>query len=176
MMTAPLIQLVVMGVSGCGKSTFAKAIARAMQLDWVDGDTLHSPASVAKMQAGVPLEDADRWPWLDRVGHYLSYANPHSSMDEGRVVACSALKRAYRDQIRSKAERVQFVFLDGDRELIRTRVASRHGHFMPANLLDSQLRTLERPTTHESDVLTVNAAHPVAQLVTQVVSALQSTK
>ncbi len=170
------LQLVVMGVSGSGKSTFTKAIARALQLDWVDGDALHSPNSVAKMQAGVALEDVDRWPWLDRVGHYLSFTTAHHSSDQGRVIACSALKRAYRDQIRRKAPHVQFIFLDGDSELIRKRMVSREGHFMQADLLDSQLRTLERPTVQERDVLTVNAAHSVEQLVKQVASALQQPK
>jgi gluconokinase len=176
MSTALPLQLVVMGVSGSGKSTFAKAIGHALHLDWADGDNLHSTQSIAKMQAGVALDDADRWPWLDRVGHYLASPVAQGSLVQGRVIACSALKRAYRDQIRRWVPHVQFVFLDCDSELIRKRMASRAGHFMQADLLDSQLGTLERPTVQESDVLTVNSAHSVDQLLAQVIPVLQKLK
>ncbi len=175
-MSAVPLQLVVMGVSGCGKSTLAQALSKAMQLSLVDGDDLHSERSIAKMQAGIPLEDADRWPWLDRIGGYLSKPLEHGDNHRGRVVACSALKLAYRAQIRRWATDVRFVFLDGDRELIRSRMAARAGHFMQADLLDSQLRTLERPTAQERDVLRVDTAHSVDMLISAVMQALQTDK
>jgi gluconokinase len=173
-MTPAPLQLVVMGVSGCGKSTFARAIGEALQLSMMDGDDLHSNESIIKMKTGVALEDADRWPWLDRIGGYL--AQPLDSDDDkrGRVVACSALKLAYRDQIRRWAGNVRFIFLDGERELIRNRMASRAGHFMQLDLLDSQLRTLERPTDQEHDVLRVDTSRPIDELLSIVIPALQA--
>ncbi len=170
------LQLVVMGVSGCGKSTFTKAISEALHLSMVDGDDLHSPQSVAKMQSGTALEDSDRWPWLDRIGGYLARPLESGSSERGRVVACSALKLAYRAQIRRLAPNVRFIFLDGDSELIRSRMAARAGHFMQAGLLDSQLRTLERPTAQEQDVLKVNTAHTTDELLASVIKALQADK
>jgi gluconokinase len=172
------ILLVVMGVSGCGKSTFAQAISRELSLDFVDGDDLHSPSNVAKMQDGVPLQDEDRWPWLDRVAHYLSGASSSASAEQGagRVVACSALKRVYRDRIRQNSKGVHFVFLDGDRELIRMRMEARQGHFMRLELLDSQLATLERPTADESDVITIHTKQPIEQSLENVIHTLQLSR
>ncbi len=164
--------LVVMGVSGSGKSTFTKAISEALELSSKDGDALHSLESVAKMQAGFALDDADRWPWLDRVALYLAEGEKQNAYERGRVVACSALKRAYRDRIRRSLPRVQFIFLDGDKALIHSRMAARTGHFMQPGLLDSQLRTLERPGVDEHDVITLDAALAIDQLVRQVMSAL----
>lgn len=159
------LQLVVMGVSGCGKSTLAKALSETLSLRLMDGDDLHLPQSIAKMQVGIALEDADRWPWLDRIGQYLAQPLNAESMQHGSVVACSALKLVYRDHIRQQAKNVRFIFLDGDTELIRRRMASRVGHFMQPGLLDSQVRTLERPTAQEHDVLRVNISQPVDELV-----------
>lgn len=176
-MNAPTsFQLVIMGVSGCGKSTFAKAISEALQLSFVDGDDLHSPHSVSKMQAGIALEDADRWPWLDRIGSYLAKPLESNFSDRGRVVACSALKLVYRNHIRRLAPNVRFIFLDGDAELIRSRMAARAGHFMQLGLLESQLHTLERPTAQEQDVLQVNTAHTIEELLAIVIPALQADK
>jgi len=139
-------RIVVMGVSGCGKSTLAQAVADRLGLPMVDGDDLHLPHSVAKMKAGIPLEDADRWPWLDRIGEVLS-------QPAGCVVACSALRRAYRDRIRTACPQVVFLFLDGARGPILERMQQRQGHYMPPSLLDSQLATLERPGPDEPDVV-----------------------
>ena len=136
MTEAPLV--VVMGVSGAGKSTVGIALAGLLGVGFVDADALHPPANVAKMAAGTPLTDADRWPWLDRVGAALADAR-----ETGLVVACSALKRAYRDRIRVVAPAVQFAHLTVPRSTLDARVAERPGHFMPASLLDSQLETLE---------------------------------
>ena len=136
MTEAPLV--VVMGVSGAGKSTVGIALAGLLGVGFMDADALHPPANVAKMAAGTPLTDADRWPWLDRVGAALADAR-----ETGLVVACSALKRAYRDRIRAAAPAARFVHLDVPRAMLAKRVTARPDHFMPASLLDSQLETLE---------------------------------
>ena len=173
-MASPLA-LVVMGVSGCGKSTFAKALSQALNLDFMDGDDLHSPQNVAKMQAGIALVDADRWPWLERIGNYVAGAKQHLNNNKGRVVACSALRLAYRDQIRRVAPEVKFIFLEGDRALIGSRLAARSGHFMSPHLIDSQFSTLEKPSDKEKDVLTIPTARPVQTNLAHVLDALQHT-
>ena len=163
------LRLIVMGVSGCGKSTMASALGERLGLDMVDGDDLHLPESVAKMRSGIALQDADRWPWLDRIGHYLAQAQ-----EPGRVVACSALKRMYRDRIREQAGDVCFVFLDGDFDLIEQRMRQRVGHYMQPGLLDSQFRTLEKPQADESDVIRLPITEPVEDMVAKALNALQN--
>ena len=165
-----LPQIVVMGVSGSGKSTVAAGLASDLGLRMVDGDDLHLPESVTKMRSGIALEDADRWPWLDRIGHYL--AEEGDQPTQGRIVACSALKRTYRDRIRRLAPSVRFIFLDGAPELIRDRMSRRKGHYMQPGLLDSQLHTLERPQPDETDVIALDIQAPVAQLVALAARAL----
>lgn len=146
-MRTPL-RLVVMGVSGCGKSHIGSRLAERLAAVFLDGDDYHPAENVAKMAAGEPLNDADRAPWLDRLAKELA--------DRERVVlACSALKRRYRDVLRT-ADATRFIFLDGDAELIRSRVEARTGHFMPPGLLRSQFDALERPDTSEPDVLRVS--------------------
>jgi gluconokinase len=163
------LRLIVMGVSGCGKSTMAAALSERLGLDMVDGDDLHLPESVAKMRAGIALQDDDRWPWLERIGNYLS--QPHA---QGRVVACSALKRVYRDRIREQAGDVCFVFLDGDFDLIQKRMHQRVGHYMQPGLLDSQFRTLEKPQADEPDVIRLPITEPVQDMVEQALNALHT--
>jgi carbohydrate kinase (thermoresistant glucokinase family) len=163
------LRLIVMGVSGCGKSTMASALGERLGLDMVDGDDLHLPESVAKMRSGIALQDADRWPWLDRIGHYLAQAQ-----EPGRVVACSALKRVYRDRIREQAGDVCFVFLDGDFDLIEQRMRQRVGHYMQPGLLDSQFRTLEKPQADETDVIRLPITEPVQDMVAQALNALHN--
>ena len=163
------LRLIVMGVSGCGKSTMAAALSERLGLDMVDGDDLHLPESVAKMRAGIALQDDDRWPWLERIGNYLS--QPHA---QGRVVACSALKRIYRDRIREQAGDVCFVFLDGDFDLIQKRMHQRVGHYMQPGLLDSQFRTLEKPQADEPDVIRLPITEPVQDMVEQALNALHT--
>jgi len=163
---APL-RLIIMGVSGSGKSTLSQALGERLGLEVTDGDDLHLPESVAKMRAGIALQDADRWPWLDRIGAHLA-----ASAWPGRVVACSALRRVYRDRIRAQAGAVHFVFLEGDFELIGQRMARRAGHYMQPQMLESQFRTLERPTADETDVITLPITEPVSQLVDEAISAL----
>lgn len=133
-----VMHVVVMGVSGCGKTTVGRLLAARLGAAFVDGDGLHSAANVAKMHAGVPLTDADRAPWLQRVGETLAAAG-----DAPIVVACSALKRAYRDAILRRDSQAFFLHLAAPRALIAQRLAERHGHFMPATLLASQFAALE---------------------------------
>ena len=165
------LQWVVMGVSGCGKSTVSQAIGEKLGLQVADGDDFHSTESRAKMHAGIALEDADRWPWLDRIAQHL--ANPTSPDLAGKVVACSALKLAYRNQIRATVPDVLFIFLDGTSDLIRERMAMRQGHFMQLSLLDSQLRTLEKPTSDEKDVIAISIDSSIDLIVAQIISAVE---
>ena len=127
-----------MGPSGCGKTTLARALALAMDWRYVEGDELHPQANVEKMRAGIPLDDADRAPWLEGIGAAM-VARP----DRGVVVACSALKRRYRDALRAVAGPIVFVLPAIPRDVLAQRLATRTGHYMPASLLDSQLATLE---------------------------------
>jgi gluconokinase len=163
------IRIVLMGVAGCGKSSVGAALSPLLGIPYVDGDDLHPPGNVAKMSAGTPLTDADRWPWLDRVASELANGAP-------RVVGCSALKRAYRDRIRAGAGGpVIFVHLSGSRDLIAGRLGARTGHFMPPALLGSQFATLEPPADDES-AITVNIGPPaadVARTIWQLVKARQ---
>lgn len=155
---------VVMGVSGSGKSTTGAALARALGWPFVEGDDLHPPENVAKMAAGIPLTDDDRWPWLDRIVdelRALSKTNPDV------VVACSALKQRYRDRL-APAGDVRFVHLHGDRETIAARLAMRHHRYMPATLLDSQFATLEFP----ADAIVVDIRDDVDTQVRKIIAAL----
>jgi gluconokinase len=163
------LRLIVMGVSGCGKSTLSTALGERLGLEMVDGDDLHLPESVAKMRAGTALQDSDRWPWLDRIGKYL--AQPHP---QGRVVACSALKRVYRDRIRAQAGEVCFIFLDGEFDLINQRLRQRVGHYMQPGLLASQFSTLEKPQPDETDVIRLSITEPVPDMVQQALLALKA--
>ncbi|WP_310410879.1 gluconokinase [Mycoplana sp. BE70] len=158
----PRCLIVVMGVSGSGKTSVAKALAERLSLPFLEGDQLHPPANVEKMSRGIPLTDADRWPWLDRIGDGLHAA---AAAGEGIVVSCSALKRTYRDRLRAAAGGdLNFVFLDGSRDVLLARLQARRNHFMPANLLDSQLSTLEDPTG-ERGVVTVGVDAPLEAIV-----------
>lgn len=139
-MVAPPRRVVVMGVSGCGKTTVGQLLAECLGGEFSDGDALHPEANIAKMRSGSPLDDADREPWLRQIGAVLGAA---AEAAQTLVIGCSALRRSYRDLIRSAAPDTVFVHLHGDRELLEQRLRERPGHFMPASLLDSQLATLE---------------------------------
>lgn len=152
--------IVLMGVSGCGKSSVGKALADAIGADFQDGDDLHPPANIRKMRAGEPLDDADRAPWLDRVAAWIR--DRHLAGRDG-VVACSALKRRYRDRLREADPGLRFVLLDIPAEVLRRRLEQRQ-HFMPPGLLESQLDALERPGPDEP-VLTVSGHPPLADAV-----------
>jgi gluconokinase len=160
-MTAP--RLVIMGVSGCGKSTVGERLAQRLGVPFLEGDDLHPPHNVALMAAGTPLTDADRADWLDAIAGRLSDLQP----DEGMVVSCSALKRMYRDRLRAATSDLQFVHLHGDPALLATRLAQRQGHYMPPALLISQLETLEIPSADES-ALSLDITEPADNLVTQI--------
>ena len=137
--------LVIMGASGAGKTLIGSLLAEELALSFVDADDLHPESNVAKMASGVPLDDDDRWPWLALVGERLAAASA-----TGLVVACSSLKRSYRDAIRDRAPAAHFVLLHGSRELLAERLSGRSGHFMPDSLLDSQLAILEQLGDDES--------------------------
>jgi gluconokinase len=139
--------IIVMGVSGCGKSVIASLLSQELHLPFRDGDSFHSEANVAKMRAGTPLTDLDRWPWLAAMAAWI---DEHRRRGEGVILACSALKRVYRDALRAGHGDVRFVFLTGEREVIWQRLLARKGHYMPASLLDSQLATLEAPGPDEA--------------------------
>jgi carbohydrate kinase (thermoresistant glucokinase family) len=143
---APPVVLVLMGVSGSGKTTVAQIIAERLRWPFEEGDALHPPANVAKMAAGHPLTDDDRAPWLAKVADWV---DARLDAGESGVITCSALKRKYRALIDRRGERVEFVYLHGSRELIASRLATRQGHFMPSSLLDSQFATLEEPADDE---------------------------
>lgn len=158
-------RIVVMGVSGSGKTSVGQALAARLGIAFTDADDLHPAANVEKMRAGHPLTDEDRWPWLDRVGRKLADAAPG-------VVACSALKRSYRDRIRAACGApVRFVHLSGSRDQIAARMAARRDHYMPVSLLDSQFATLEPPGPDEAVTIGIDA--PVAALVDRIVQQLE---
>ena len=165
--TAPCA-LVVMGVSGSGKSTIADKLAERIGWTYEDGDKFHPASNVAKMKAGHPLTDEDRWPWLRAIAAEIDRAG---AAGEHVVIACSALKRVYRDILVHGRSDVRIVFLDGTQQLIADRLAKRKGHFMPPDLLPSQFRTLEPPTDDENPV-TVSIDAPVEAIVDDIVGKL----
>ncbi len=133
--------LVVMGVCGCGKSTIAQRIAERLGWPLAEGDDFHPEANIAKMSAGTPLTDDDRWPWLDLI---VDWTREQAQAGQSTVVTCSALRRCYRDRLSAAPGKTYFVHLAGDRSVLASRMGARTDHFMPATLLDSQLATLEQ--------------------------------
>jgi len=175
MRPAPL--LVVMGVSGSGKSTVGAALAAALDVPFQDADPLHPAANVAKMAAGIALTDDDRMPWLALVGAELAAAGSSGGSGTGLVMACSALKRSYREAILAAAPETRFVYLEGSRELIESRLENRHGHFMPSSLLGSQLATLEPLQSDEPGItVELRAEEPPADLVARIVADLAGVR
>jgi carbohydrate kinase (thermoresistant glucokinase family) len=160
--------LVVMGVSGSGKSTIAALLANRLGWEYADGDWFHPPANIEKMRGGTPLTDADRLPWLQAIADWIDDARAAS---RPVVVACSALKRTYRDILVGPRRNVGLVYLEGDRELIARRLARRHEHFMPAALLDSQFAALEAPGPDEHPI-TVSVAGTPQEIVTAILGRL----
>jgi gluconokinase len=142
--------VVVMGVSGSGKTTLGRALARELGAEFLEGDRFHPEANVAKMSRGEPLSDADRWPWLDRLAEELARVRKAGG---NAVLACSALKRVYRDRLRKGAPELRLLFLKGDKALIQERLRARTQHFMPPGLLDSQFAALEEPGPDESPIV-----------------------
>ena len=156
--------IVVMGVSGCGKSTVATAVCERMGATFIEGDAFHPEQNVAKMRSGMPLTDADRQGWLERLGRELANA---LAVHETAALACSALKRSYRDMLRAALPGLGFVYLELSRDAAASRVSQRAGHYMPASLVDSQFRDLE-PPVGEPRVLTVNAMNALSANVDEV--------
>jgi gluconokinase len=165
----PPCALVVMGVSGSGKSTIAEQLAARLGWRYVDGDLFHPPANVAKMSAGHPLTDEDRWPWLRAIAAEIDRL---AAAGARAVVACSALKRAYRDILVHGRDDIRIVFLNGTKDLIAKRLAARKGHFMPPGLLDSQFKTLEPPQPSERPI-TVSIDAPVDGIVDDIARQLE---
>lgn len=164
-----MLRVVLMGVSGCGKSSVGAALSARLGVPYIEGDDLHPPENVAKMARGEPLTDADRWPWLDRVAETLATRAP-------AIVGCSALKRIYRDRLRAGAGgALHFVHLTGDPALIAARMAARKGHYMPPALLASQLATLEPPAPDEG-AITLDIAQSLPEMVATVAAALKGLR
>lgn len=160
--------IVVMGISGCGKTTVGRLLAERLDWPFVEGDDYHPPENVAKMASGHPLTDEDRWPWLHRLAEAMGQ---WAGQGQNTVVSCSALRRGYRALLRTGAPDVRFVYLEGALDLVRGRMAHREGHFMPLALIDSQAATLEDPTG-EPGVITVNVGGAPESIVDRIVAAL----
>jgi gluconokinase len=160
------LHLLVMGVSGSGKSTIGARLAHALALPFGDADAFHPPANVQKMSAGTPLTDADRWPWLDALGAWLA------AQAGGGVIACSALKRAYRDRLRAAVPGLRILHLSGQAGMITARQAAREGHFMPPSLMASQFATLEPPAPDEA-ALVLDITAPPEVLILQATAQLR---
>ena len=160
--------IIVMGVSGSGKSTVAKGISAVMGWEFAEGDDFHSEANVAKMRSGQALTDEDRWPWLESIGSWIS---AKEAAGESAVVTCSALRRAYRDLLRRGRPHVRFLHVIAPAEVIRDRMEHRAGHYMPASLLPSQIATLEPLAADESGTSVTNEGTP-AQVLDRALAAL----
>ena len=150
--------IVVMGVSGVGKTTVGQALARRIGADFAEGDSYHPEANVEKMSRGQPLTDDDRWPWLDRLRTEI---DGWLKQDRRVVLTCSALKASYRERLSPNAGGVSFVYLQADQDLIAGRLAERKGHYMPASLLESQVAALEPP----EEAITIDAKRPLEEIV-----------
>ena len=161
--------LIVMGVSGSGKSTIAEKLAEHLGWRYEDGDKFHPASNVAKMSAGHPLTDEDRWPWLQAIADEIDRA---CQADEQVVIACSALKHSYRDVLVHGRDDVRIVYLRGTQELIASRLSGRKGHFMPPGLLASQFKTLEPPDPDENPLI-VSIDASVEEIVDDIISQLR---
>lgn len=164
------LRLVIMGVSGCGKSTVGQQLATHFGCDFLEGDSLHSQHNLALMASGTPLSDDDRAAWLEAIARRLSDFPP----DKGLVVSCSALKRIYRDRLRLASPSLRFVHLHGDRGVLVRRLQQRQGHYMPVSLLDSQLDILE-PPADEENAITLNIADAPSSMVALITKQLTQT-
>lgn len=165
------LHLVVMGVSGCGKTSVGRHVATTLGLTFIEGDELHPPRNVALMAAGTPLTDDDRADWLATIAGRLGQA---FAAGHGLVVSCSALKRRYRDVLRAPCPGLRFVYLHGNAALLHQRMSARQGHYMPPSLLDSQLATLEPPDADE-DAISVDISPSPDQVAATALARLQST-
>ncbi len=164
------MHIIVMGVSGSGKSTVGEKLAEALNLPFLEGDSLHPKSNVDKMASGIPLQDEDRWPWLDKIGERMATA------EQGLIVSCSSLKKSYRDRLRAAVGgQLAFVFLDGSFEVLHEHMGHRTGHFMPVTMLESQLATLESPVG-EPLVFRADVVDPIEKIVAESLEWLRSAK
>ena len=164
--------IVVMGVSGSGKTSAARELTRQLGWTYIEGDDLHPPANVAKMAAGTPLDDEDRWPWLREIAQVIG---EHEAAGTSVIVTCSALKRVYRDLLRDGHPSVWFAHVDVDREVLAERLRQRQGHYMPPSLLDSQLATLERLADDEPGAV-IDGNAPLVETVAEVLTDLRAER
>ncbi|MCV9878647.1 gluconokinase [Brenneria izbisi] len=163
--------IIIMGVSGCGKSSVGAAIAHALGAKFIDGDDLHPRANIQKMASGHPLDDNDRAPWLERLSD-AAYSLRHKN--EVGLIVCSALKRRYRDRLREDNPEMLFLYMKGSFDVIMERLKARAGHFMPTDLLKSQFEALEEPAADEVDVVPIDISGSFDEVVAQGVSALRN--
>lgn len=164
------MHIIVMGVSGSGKSTVGEKLAEALNLPFLEGDSLHPKSNVDKMASGIPLQDEDRWPWLDKIGERMAAA------EQGLIVSCSSLKKSYRERLRAAVGgQLAFVFLDGSFEVLHEHMGHRTGHFMPVTMLESQLATLESPVG-EPLVFRADVVDPIEKIVAESLEWLRSAK
>jgi len=161
--------IIVMGVSGSGKTTVASLLAQRLRWRFVEGDSFHSAANVARMGDGIPLTDEDRWPWLDSIAAWIDAAR---AAGERCIVTCSALKRAYRERLVAGRDGARFVYLKGEQRLVTQRMAARTGHYMPLSLLRSQFDTLEEPGSEESALVVPIEASP-EEIVASIIANLR---
>ncbi|GLU25748.1 gluconokinase [Brucella sp. NBRC 12950] len=163
------MHIIVMGVSGSGKSTVGEKLAEALHLPFLEGDSLHPKSNVDKMASGIPLQDEDRWPWLYKIGERMAAA------EQGLIVSCSSLKRSYRDRLRAAVGgKLAFLFLDGSFEVLHEHMGHRTGHFMPVTMLESQLATLESPVG-EPLVFRADVVDPIEKIVAESLEWVRST-
>jgi gluconokinase len=168
-MTPPCVPpriLLLMGVSGAGKTTTAQRLARRLDWPFRDADSFHPPANIAKMRSGLPLTDVDRWPWLDAIAAYM---DEQIAAGRSAIVTCSALKKAYRDRLLTGRRDARLVYLKGEKQLIASRLERRRNHFMPPGLLTSQFDTLEEPRASERAIV-VNVAMPPKRVVDRILT------
>lgn len=163
--------IVVMGVSGSGKTSIGEGLAAQLGAPLLEGDQFHPKANIDKMSSGTPLNDDDRWPWLDAIARAMKDATG------GVIVTCSSLRRVYRDRLRAGAGRpVLFVFLDGTKATIAARLRERKGHFMPPSLLDSQFATLEPPGADELGIVRVSIEPPIPEIIAAALAGIAAAK
>lgn len=163
---------IFMGVSGTGKTTVGQEVARRLDIKLIDGDDLHPKANILKMSNGHPLNDDDRYPWLERIND-AAFSIEHKN--EAGIIICSALKKKYRDQIRQGNHHIKFIFLHGSFELILERMQQRKGHFMKAEMLKSQFATLEEPKADETDVIYIDISNSFDNVVNACIEAIQNS-
>ena len=161
--------LVVMGVSGSGKTTIGQALAKQLGCPFYDADDFHPPENITKMASGIPLDDTDRQPWLAGLSALIQH---HLAQAQNAVIACSALKKQYRDQLRQENDRVHFIYLDGEFDLIWSRMQARSGHYMQAAMLQSQFADLEPPEPDEALIVPIDK--PVVEIIYEILLAIQN--